>query len=111
MNSPVTRKRACLLCGFILLITSIPGVLSSSGERKLLEDLFYAYNRMERPVANESEAISLRFGLTLQQIMDVDEKNQLITTNVWLNMEWTDDNLRWNESEYGNVRDLRIPPS
>jgi len=32
-------------------------------------------------------------------------------TNVWLNLEWTDNNLRWNASEYGNVQDLRIPPS
>lgn len=25
--------------------------------------------------------------------------------------EWTDDNLRWNESEYGDIKDLRIPPA
>ena len=25
--------------------------------------------------------------------------------------EWTDNNLRWNETEYGNVKDLRFPPS
>ena len=29
------------------------------------------YQKLERPVANESEAVSLKFGLTLQQIMDV----------------------------------------
>ena len=25
--------------------------------------------------------------------------------------EWTDNNLRWNESEYENVKDIRVPPS
>ena len=25
--------------------------------------------------------------------------------------EWIDDNLRWNESEYGDIKDLRIPPA
>ena len=25
--------------------------------------------------------------------------------------EWTDNNLRWNESEYGDIKDLRIPPA
>ena len=25
--------------------------------------------------------------------------------------EWNDYNLRWNETEYGNVKDLRITPS
>jgi hypothetical protein len=24
--------------------------------------------------------------------------------------EWTDVNLKWNESEYGSVADIRIPP-
>jgi nicotinic acetylcholine receptor len=69
------------------------------------------YQKLERPVANESEAVQLKFGLTLQQIMDVDEKDQILTSNVWLNLEWTDNNLRWNESEYGNVKDIRVPPS
>ncbi|XP_026472668.1 neuronal acetylcholine receptor subunit alpha-7 [Ctenocephalides felis] len=44
------------------------------------------------------------------QIIDVDEKNQLLITNIWLKLEWNDMNLRWNTSEYGGVRDLRIPP-
>ena len=29
------------------------------------------YKTLERPVANESDAVILKFGLTLQQIMDV----------------------------------------
>ena len=52
----------------------------------MLEDLLAYYNKLERPVANESEAVVLTFGLTLQQIIDVDEKNQILTTNVWLNL-------------------------
>ncbi|XP_051165767.1 neuronal acetylcholine receptor subunit alpha-7-like isoform X3 [Leptopilina boulardi] len=44
------------------------------------------------------------------QIIDVDEKNQLLITNLWLKLEWNDVNMRWNISEYGGVRDLRIPP-
>ena len=29
------------------------------------------YQRLERPVVNESQAVTLKFGLTLQQILDV----------------------------------------
>ncbi|CAL1283246.1 unnamed protein product [Larinioides sclopetarius] len=79
-------------------------------EKRLLNDLLSSYNVLERPVANESEPLLISFGLTLQQIIDVEEKNQIITTNVWLNLEWVDVNLRWNASEYGGVKDLRIPP-
>jgi nicotinic acetylcholine receptor len=86
------------------------GVQSGPEERRLINDLLDRYQTLERPVFNESEPLNLKFGLTLQQIIDVDEKNQLLTTNVWLNLEWTDVNLKWNKSEYGNVEDIRIPP-
>ena len=40
-------------------------------ERRLLTDLLENYNKLERPVLNESDAVVLTFGLTLQQIIDV----------------------------------------
>ncbi|XP_076645049.1 nicotinic acetylcholine receptor alpha7 subunit isoform X1 [Halictus rubicundus] len=80
-------------------------------EKRLLNDLLEKYNVLERPVGNESDPLVLSFGLTLMQIIDVDEKNQLLITNLWLKLEWNDVNMRWNTSEYGGVRDLRIPPS
>merc|ERR1712051_800877 len=90
---------------------SIADVLGGPHERRLLNDLLEHYNTLERPVYNESEPLQLLFGLTLQQIIDVDEKNQLLTTNVWLNLEWSDINMKWNKSEYGNIEDIRMPPS
>ena len=47
------------------------GAQSGSNERRLLNDLLEYYNMLERPVFNDSEAINLTFGLTLQQIIDV----------------------------------------
>ena len=32
-----------------------------------------------------------------QQIIDLDEKNQLLKANIWLNYHWVDVNLSWNE--------------
>ena len=46
-------------------------MLSGEAERRLLQDLLEYYQKFERPVANEAEAVQLKFGLTLQQIMDV----------------------------------------
>uniref|UniRef100_A0A8W7P1T5 Neuronal acetylcholine receptor subunit alpha-7 n=2 Tax=gambiae species complex TaxID=44542 RepID=A0A8W7P1T5_ANOCL len=84
--------------------------MAGYNEKRLLHDLLDSYNILERPVVNESDPLQLSFGLTLMQIIDVDEKNQLLVTNIWLKLEWNDMNLRWNTSEYGGVRDLRIPP-
>ena len=47
------------------------GADSGYHERRLLEDLMGNYNKLERPVYNESDAVNLTFGLTLQQIIDV----------------------------------------
>lgn len=42
-------------------------------EKRLLNHLLSMdnYNILERPVANESEPLQVKFGLTLQQIIDV----------------------------------------
>lgn len=55
-------------CLFLFAFTdSLQGV----HERKLLNHLLNNYNSLERPVANESDALEVKFGLTLQQIIDV----------------------------------------
>ncbi|XP_033213484.1 neuronal acetylcholine receptor subunit alpha-7 [Belonocnema kinseyi] len=96
----------------ILLLTVLPQEsLGGKHERSLLNNLLANYNTLERPVANESEPLEVKFGITLQQIIDVDEKNQILTTNAWLKLEWTDYNLQWNESDYGGVKGLRITPN
>ncbi|XP_018363651.1 PREDICTED: neuronal acetylcholine receptor subunit alpha-7-like [Trachymyrmex cornetzi] len=103
-------RRSWTLVAAIALAAS--GLVSGGfHEKRLLNDLLDSYNVLERPVGNESEALVLNFGLTLMQIIDVDEKNQLLITNLWLKLEWNDVNMRWNVSDYGGVRDLRIPPS
>ena len=60
----------------MVLLTWPSDVHASPHERKLLKDLLENYNTLERPVFDESEPVELLFGLTLQQIIDVDETNQ-----------------------------------
>nr|AJE70265.1 nicotinic acetylcholine receptor alpha7 subunit [Apis mellifera] len=101
-------RRWTLMAAIALAASGL--VNGGSHEKRLLNDLLDTYNVLERPVGNESEPLVLSFGLTLMQIIDVDEKNQLLITNLWLKLEWNDVNMRWNVSDYGGVRDLRIPP-
>ncbi|XP_064863169.1 neuronal acetylcholine receptor subunit alpha-7-like isoform X2 [Oncorhynchus nerka] len=77
-------------------------------QRNLLRELLRDYNRMERPVANDSLPLTVRFSYTLLQVMNVDEKNQILTTNAWLQMQWFDHYLQWNQSEYPGVKTLRF---
>ena len=47
----------------------------------------------------------------MQQIIDLDEKNQILTTNIWLTLKWKDPYMRWNKSEYNDITDIRVNPS
>jgi len=38
-----------------------------------------------------------------------DEKNQVMTTNVWLDQEWNDELLKWDPKEFGGIERVRIP--
>uniref|UniRef100_A0A8C4MJE3 Cholinergic receptor nicotinic alpha 2 subunit n=1 Tax=Equus asinus TaxID=9793 RepID=A0A8C4MJE3_EQUAS len=78
-------------------------------EDRLFKHLFRGYNRWARPVPNTSDVVIVRFGLSIAQLIDVDEKNQMMTTNVWLKQEWSDYKLRWNPADFGNITSLRVP--
>lgn len=80
-------------------------------EERLIHDIFEkrGYNELARPVENESDPLEVSFGLSLQQIVDVDEKNEMLHTNMWLKYDWTDYNLSWNKTEYGGVESIRLP--
>ncbi|XP_043290471.1 neuronal acetylcholine receptor subunit alpha-7 isoform X2 [Cervus elaphus] len=99
------RGSLCLALAASILHVSLQGEF----QRKLYKDLLRNYNPLERPVANDSLPLTVYFSLSLLQIMDVDEKNQVLTTNIWLQMTWTDHYLQWNASEYPGVKTVRFP--
>uniref|UniRef100_A0A3Q1BHY9 Neuronal acetylcholine receptor subunit alpha-7 n=1 Tax=Amphiprion ocellaris TaxID=80972 RepID=A0A3Q1BHY9_AMPOC len=92
----------------LLLSALIHVSLQGPHQRNLLKNLLKDYNRMERPVANDSHPLTVVFSLSLIQIMDVDEKNQVLTSNMWLRMSWFDHYLQWNQSEHPGVKNLRF---
>ncbi|XP_067365408.1 CHRNA7-FAM7A fusion protein-like isoform X2 [Channa argus] len=49
------------------------------------------------------------FGCWYLRLCFKDEKNQILTTNAWLQM-WYDHYLQWNQSEYPGVKNLRFTP-
>ncbi|KAJ7999575.1 hypothetical protein DPEC_G00195840 [Dallia pectoralis] len=66
----------------------------AQAEGRLLKTLFSRYNRLARPVANISDVVNVRFGLSIAQLIDV---------------EWNDYKLRWNPEDYENVTSVRVP--
>uniref|UniRef100_A0A8C9QWN3 Cholinergic receptor nicotinic alpha 4 subunit n=1 Tax=Scleropages formosus TaxID=113540 RepID=A0A8C9QWN3_SCLFO len=93
----------------VILIFHSHGRTRVQAEERLLRTLLIHYNKLSRPVANVSEVVLVHFGLSIAQLVDVDEKNQMMTTNVWMKHEWNDYRLQWNPQKYNNITSIRIP--
>ncbi|KAK0408386.1 hypothetical protein QR680_003923 [Steinernema hermaphroditum] len=91
----------------ILLLSS--AVEASRYADQLYEDLLYYYNKNVRPVKNASEAVQVKFGASIIRIIDVDEVNQVLTTNLWLEMQWYDYKLTWDPSKWNGIKKLHVP--
>ena len=39
--------------------------------------------------------------------MDLDEKMQVLTSNMYIKMSWTDYSMRWDADEYNGIEKLR----
>ncbi|RCN26155.1 hypothetical protein ANCCAN_28126 [Ancylostoma caninum] len=97
---------------FWCTFTTVSGKIKQSAkdlEGQLYEDLLFDYNKIPRPVKNSSDILTVDVGASLIRIIDVDEKNQVLTTNLWLEMKWFDAKLTWDPKKYGGLRTLHIP--
>uniref|UniRef100_A0A7E4VG54 Acetylcholine receptor subunit alpha-type acr-16 n=1 Tax=Panagrellus redivivus TaxID=6233 RepID=A0A7E4VG54_PANRE len=107
--TPSWQQFSRLLRSLCCLWTLALSVTGSYHERRLYEDLMREYNTLERPVANHTQPVTVYLKVSLQQLIDVDEKNQIVYVNAWLDYTWNDYKLRWDKEEYGNISDVRFP--
>ena len=57
-----------------------------SDESRLISDLtdrYHVIGKTSRPTRNASRVLIIEFALALIQILDFDETNQVLATNVW----------------------------
>lgn len=62
------------------------GMANVSDEKRLIQHLLTNYDKIGvvgRPVLNQSDTIVVKYGISLIQILDLNEKDQVLTTNVW----------------------------
>ncbi|KAI6072129.1 Neuronal acetylcholine receptor subunit alpha-2 isoform X1 [Aix galericulata] len=95
-------------------LPSSPSSLLGAGERRgaSVHPCFQELEPSGRRGCTPSSSASLSAGLL--SFLPVsppkqDEKNQMMTTNVWLKQEWSDYKLRWNPADFDNVTSIRVP--
>ncbi|XP_069014915.1 cholinergic receptor, nicotinic, beta 1 (muscle) like [Embiotoca jacksoni] len=108
LGSLVTLFPSSCSCLFASTFSN-PG--ASETERRLHQKIFQNYNMKVRPARNWEDKVMVRVGMTLSQLVSLNEKNGEMTTNVFMNLAWTDYRLSWNPEEYDDIDVLRIPPN
>ncbi|CAF3809337.1 unnamed protein product [Rotaria sp. Silwood1] len=86
-------------------------VNSSCHEEQLFKELFQNYNPLIHPVRNVEETITVSFSIALLQLISVVEKEQVLKTNVWLQVGWYYYQMQWKREKYGGINSIRAPPS
>ncbi|XP_053618299.1 neuronal acetylcholine receptor subunit alpha-10-like [Plodia interpunctella] len=94
---------------WIIAIFFFRGNSCCDEEYRLIRHLMQKYDASVRPVENSSHPLLVTFGVSLHHIIDVEEKDQLLTTNCWITQVWMDYHLRWNASEFNGIGVIRIP--
>ncbi|XP_077155036.1 neuronal acetylcholine receptor subunit alpha-10 [Ranitomeya variabilis] len=97
---------SCCLC-------LLPEVLGAQGKfaYKLLNDLFANYSNALRPVEDMDKVMNVTLQITLSQIIDMDERNQILMAYLWIRQVWFDAYLRWDKEDYDGLDTIRIPSS
>ncbi|XP_075357723.1 neuronal acetylcholine receptor subunit alpha-10 [Mycteria americana] len=88
-----------------------PGCRGAQGRfaYKLLHDLFANYSSALRPVEDTDRALNVTLQVTLSQIIDMDERNQVLTSYLWVRQAWLDAHLTWDKDAYDGIDSIRIP--
>ncbi|XP_069579206.1 neuronal acetylcholine receptor subunit alpha-10-like [Brachyistius frenatus] len=97
----------------LLLLCFLPVSSAAHGRyaQKLLTDLFSNYTNALRPVEDTDYIINVTLQITLSQIIDMDERNQILTTYLWIRQVWMDAYLTWKKEDYDGLDTIRIPSS
>ncbi|XP_053713206.1 neuronal acetylcholine receptor subunit beta-2-like isoform X1 [Synchiropus splendidus] len=98
-----TLLLVCVLC--------LSSSWAENAEERLVNHLLgpERYNKLIRPAVNKSQQVTISLQVSLSQLISVNEREQIMTTNVWLSQEWNDYRLSWDPEKYGGIKKLRIP--
>ncbi|KAK6196021.1 hypothetical protein SNE40_001326 [Patella caerulea] len=84
-----------------------------SDQLKLVSYLFNnsRYDRRFRPVINLDSLTELSVHVDSGNSIEILEESQIMKTDVWLTMKWSDALLKWNSSNYGGLSQIRLKVS
>ncbi|KAM9313883.1 neuronal acetylcholine receptor subunit alpha-9-I [Pholidichthys leucotaenia] len=101
--------RKATLMAWISLVVQVSHCAQGKYAQKLLRDLMEDYTNALRPVEETDKALNVSLQITLSQIKDMDERNQVLTTYLWIRQVWHDAYLKWDKEDYDGLEMINIP--
>ena len=72
----------------------------------LKESIFSKYDKGKHIIHNISNT-TVKVGMSVIHA-DIDEKNRVLVTDVYMRLKWFDKDLVWDKQKFGNVSQLRV---
>ncbi|KAL7069568.1 hypothetical protein ACQ4LE_010978, partial [Meloidogyne hapla] len=85
--------------------------LASKTEENLYKKLLNPqnYEKNVRPTKHHLLPTNITFGVLLNQIVEMDERNQILTTRCWINVNWINYRLSWNITQWEGINQIYAP--
>ncbi|KAK2829120.1 hypothetical protein Q7C36_017110 [Tachysurus vachellii] len=96
---------------FVILLLEAAHAAQGHFAHQLLNDLMENYSSALRPVEDTDKTLNVTLQVTLSQIKDMDERNQVLIAYLWIRQTWYDAFLKWDKEEYDGLEVIRIPSS
>lgn len=88
------------------ILRSSEGAPSSEIVQKLEHKLLSKYDKSVIPKTTLESGVTVTLDLALNQLIDVNKRAQTMTSVIWVRQYWSDHRLRWNSSEYDDVKSI-----
>ncbi|XP_045646681.1 acetylcholine receptor subunit epsilon isoform X4 [Ursus americanus] len=97
------------LLGALLVLQLLGGGEAKNEELRLYHHLFDDYDPERRPVKEPEETVTITLKVTLTNLISLNEKEETLTTSVWIGIDWQDYRLNYSKDDFGGVETLRVP--
>ncbi|XP_058561307.1 acetylcholine receptor subunit epsilon isoform X1 [Neofelis nebulosa] len=97
------------LLGALLLLGLLGGGDGKNEELRLYHHLFDNYDPERRPVKEPEDTVTITLKVTLTNLISLNEKEETLTTSVWIGIDWQDYRLNFSKDDFGGIETLRVP--
>ncbi|XP_008008149.3 acetylcholine receptor subunit epsilon [Chlorocebus sabaeus] len=95
--------------GVLLLLGLLGSSVGKNEELRLYHHLFDNYDSGSRPVREPEDTVTISLKVTLTNLISLNEKEETLTTSVWIGIDWQDYRLNYSKDDFGGIEILRVP--